>query len=180
MTSTPADPARPAQHRSEPAFDAGERAMLEGWLDYHRATLALKCAGLTDAQLRTAPLPPSELSLMGLVRHLADVERHWFQRVAAGEQAPPLHYTEEDPDGEFHLTGADTWAQAEAAWLTEIAASRATASRLALDDPAAGTDSSTGGHPSLRWIHTHLIEEYARHNGHADLIREQLDGATGE
>ncbi|WP_351234679.1 DinB family protein [Streptomyces sp. NPDC002133] len=165
--------------RTEPSTVAGERAMLEGFLDYHRETLAMKCAGLDDAQLRRAPLSPSELSLLGLVRHLADVERHWFRRVLADEQAPPLYYSEADPDGEFHVGEQDTWDEAHATWRAEIAKAREAAASRTLDDVS--TRKGQAGEPfSLRWIYTHMIEEYARHNGHADLIREQIDGATGE
>lgn len=166
--------------RSEPAVDADERTMLEGWLDYHRETLALKCEGLTDEQLRTASVPPSELSLMGLVRHMSEVERSWFRRVLADEDAGPLYYSEADRDGEFHMTEADTWQEAYATWQAEIDAARRNAAGVALDDPSRGRHRFSADPYSLRWIYTHMIEEYARHNGHADLIRERLDGATGD
>lgn len=166
--------------RTVPAVDADERTMLEGWLDYHRSTLARKCAGLTDEQLRTASVPPSELSLMGLVRHMAEVERSWFRRVLADEDAGPLYYSEADRDGEFHLTGADTWQEAYATWQSEIDAARRNAAGFALDDRSRGRSRFTDEPYTLRWIYNHMIEEYARHNGHADLIRERLDGATGE
>ncbi|MFJ5177510.1 DinB family protein [Streptomyces griseoviridis] len=166
--------------RREPATDADERTMLEGWLDYHRQTLAHKCAGLTDAQLRTPSVAPSTLSLMGLVRHMAEVERSWFRRVLVGEDAPPIYYSDADPDGEFRLTEADTWAEAYATWQAEIDTARRHAADLALDDPSTGRHRRTGEVFSLRWILAHMIEEYARHNGHADLLRECLDGATGE
>ncbi|MEU9354606.1 DinB family protein [Streptomyces griseoloalbus] len=166
--------------RSEPANDADERTMLEGWLDYHRRTLARKCEGLTDDQLRTASVPPSELSLMGLVRHMAEVERSWFRRVLASEDAGPLYFTEADRDGEFHLTEADTWQEAYATWQAEIGVARRNAAGFALDDLSRGRSRHTGEPFSLRWIYTHMIEEYARHNGHADLLRERIDGATGD
>ncbi|MFE1190261.1 MULTISPECIES: DinB family protein [Streptomyces] len=165
--------------RSAPALDAAERTMLEGWLDYHRVTLAMKCAGLTDAQLREASVPPSEFTLLGLVRHLAENERGWFREVLAGEELPPIYGTEEDPDGEFHVTEEDTWEEARTTWETEIEAARANAAKLGLDGLSAGVGKA--GKPfTLRWIYTHMIEEYARHNGHADLVRERIDGATGE
>ncbi|MFF9689688.1 DinB family protein [Streptomyces sp. NPDC014623] len=167
-----------ADERSTPPLDAPERKMLEGWLDYHRATLAMKCAGLTDAQLREASVPPSEFTLLGLVRHLTENERGWFREVLAGEDVPPVYGTDADPDGEFHLTDADTWEEARATWLAEIEAARANAAKVALDDLSVGVGKR--GEPfSLRWIYTHMIEEYARHNGHADLLRERIDGATG-
>ncbi|MEV5547587.1 DinB family protein [Streptomyces sp. NPDC052309] len=166
--------------RREPANDADERTMLEGWLDYHRSTLAWKCEGLTDAQLRTASVAPSGLSLMGLVRHMAEVERSWFRRVLADEDAGPIYYGDEDPDGEFRLTEADTWQEAYTTWQTEIAIARRHAAGFRLDEMSRGKHRRTGERFSLRWIHTHMIEEYARHNGHADLIRECIDGATGD
>jgi uncharacterized damage-inducible protein DinB len=166
--------------RTEPANDADERTMLEGWLDYHRRTLARKCEGLTDDQLRTASVPPSELSLMGLVRHMAEVERGWFRQVLADEDAGPLYFSEADPDGEFHLTDADTWQEAYGTWQAEIDTARRNAAGFALDDLSRGRSRRTGEPFSLRWIYTHMIEEYARHNGHADLLRERVDGTTGD
>lgn len=166
--------------RREPAEDADERTMLEGWLDYHRQTLAWKCEGLSDAQLRIAAVEPSELSLMGLVRHMAEVERGWFRTVLVGDDRGPLYYSEEDRDGEFHLTEADTWAEAYATWQAEIATARTHAADFGLDDLSKGRSRHSGKQFNLRWIYTHMIEEYARHNGHADLIRERVDGATGD
>jgi hypothetical protein len=166
--------------RHEPAQTAGERAMLEGWLDYHRETLAWKCEGLTDEQLRTASVPPSELSLMGLVRHMAEVERAWFRKVLVGDDPGPIYGTEEDPDGEFHLTEGDTWREAYGTWQAEIETARRHAAGFGLDDLSKGRSRFTDEPFSLRWIYTHMIEEYARHNGHADLVRERIDGATGD
>ncbi|MEV6167483.1 DinB family protein [Streptomyces sp. NPDC051954] len=166
--------------RRLPAHTADERTMLEGWLEYHRQTLAVKCEGLSDAQLRTASVEPSELSLLGLVRHMADVERSWFRRVLADEDAGPIYYSEEDLDGEFHLTEADTWEEARATWQAEIETARRNAARFGLDDITEGKHRRTGERYNLRWLYTHMIEEYARHNGHADLIRERLDGAVGD
>ncbi|MEV7083704.1 DinB family protein [Streptomyces sp. NPDC093516] len=166
--------------RSMPATTADERTMLEGWLEFHRQTLAWKCEGLSDEQLRTASAPPSELSLLGLVRHMADVERSWFRRVLANEDAPPLYFSDDDLDGEFHLTEADTWAEAGSTWQGEIEAARANAARFGLGDISEGKHRRTGERYNLRWIYTHMIEEYARHNGHADLLRERIDGVTGD
>ncbi|MCF1597937.1 DinB family protein [Streptomyces muensis] len=166
--------------RLEPATTADERTMLEGWLDYHRQTLAWKCEGLTDAQLRTASVEPSELSLMGLVRHMAEVERIWFRQVLMAEDPGPIYYSEEDPDGEFHLTEADTWEEAYATWQAEIDIARRNAAGFGLDDLSKGRSRPSGEQFNLRWILTHMIEEYARHNGHADLVRERVDGATGD
>ncbi|MFE9452989.1 DinB family protein [Streptomyces sp. NPDC006739] len=166
--------------REEPALDAGERDMLEGWLDYHRQTLAWKCEGLTDAQLRTASVEPSELSLLGLVRHMAEVERFWFQEVLLGEDLGVLYCSEEDPDGDFHFTDADTWDEAYGTWRAEVDRARRNAAGLALDAFSRGRSRSTDQPFNLRWIYTHMIEEYARHNGHADLVRERVDGTTGD
>ncbi|MFF8845313.1 DinB family protein [Streptomyces sp. NPDC015127] len=165
--------------RTEPATTAAERDMLEGWLDYHRETLISKCAGLSDEQLRTASVEPSSLTLMGLVRHLADVERWWFRQVMAGEEIGALYYTEEDPDGDFRTTDEVTWDRTLADWRAEVAAAREAAAARGLDDLSVGRTSRNTTY-NLRWIITHMIEEYARHNGHADLLRERIDGMTGE
>jgi hypothetical protein len=165
--------------RREPSTTADERAMIEGWLDYHRQTLAWKCEGLTEAQLRTASVEPSELTLMGLVRHMAEVERYWFHEILLGTDLGVLYCNDEDPDGDFHFTEADTWDEAYSTWQAEMDSARRHAAGVGLDDVSKGT-SRSGELFSLRWIITHMIEEYARHNGHADLIRERLDGATGD
>ncbi|WP_155056687.1 DinB family protein [Streptomyces blattellae] len=166
--------------RRLPGNTADERTMLEGWLEYHRQTLVLKCEGLTDAQLRSSSVEPSSLSLMGLVRHMAEVERSWFRRVLTDEDAGPLYYSDADPDGEFRLTEADTWDEARATWQAEIEVARRNAARFGLDDLSEGKHRRTGKRFNLRWLYTHMIEEYARHNGHADLIRERIDGSTGD
>ncbi|WP_338675296.1 DinB family protein [Streptomyces sp. SCSIO 30461] len=168
-----------SSERTEPSITAGERDMLEGWLDFHRETLALKCVGLDDKQLREPSVPPSDLNLLGLVRHMAEVERHWFRRILVGEDVSPLFYTEEDPDGDHHVTTDDTWEQAHGAWQNEISRAREHTAPRSLDDLSAGT-SKSGEQFNLRWIYVHMIEEYARHNGHADLLRERIDGATGD
>ncbi|MFD3944682.1 DinB family protein [Streptomyces sp. NPDC058579] len=165
--------------RTEPSTLAGEREMLEGWLDYHRQTLALKCRGLDEAQLRTASAPPSNLTLLGLVRHMADVERGWFRRVMADERAERIYSTAEDTDRAFRVTDADTWEETHAVWQREIEGARAVAAAHGLDDVSTGKHRS-GEVFNLRWIYTHMIEEYARHNGHADLLRERIDGSTGD
>jgi uncharacterized damage-inducible protein DinB len=166
--------------RTVPAPTADERTMLEGWLEFHRQTLAWKCEGLSDEQLRTAAAEPSDLSLMGLVRHMADVERSWFRRVLTGEDVQPIYWSDENRDGEFHLTEADTWQEAHTTWQAEIETARRNAARFGLDDITEGKHRRTGERFNLRWLYTHMIEEYARHNGHADLLRERIDGATGD
>lgn len=169
--------------RHEP-FVADERTMLEGWLDYHRDTLLHKCAGLTAEQLRTASVEPSALTLLGLVRHMAEVERWWFRIRAAGQQLSGLYEgdgDDDDPDADFNAV-ADADPEAAFATLTaEVAAAKAAAADLSLDHtfPHPGHHHD-GQDVSLRWVYVHLIEEYARHNGHADLIRERIDGVTGD
>ncbi|MFD7030039.1 DinB family protein [Streptomyces sp. NPDC059917] len=170
----------PTTDRTEPSTTANERDMLDGWLDFHRATLAWKCAGLTDEQLRRTPLEPSGLSLLGLVRHMSEVERYWFREITLGEDLEDLYCTEEDPDAEFHLTEEDTWDEAEQIWREEIERARQAVAGRSLDEVSIGRSSRSGEHFNLRWVYTHMIEEYARHNGHADLLREHIDGATGE
>jgi uncharacterized damage-inducible protein DinB len=166
--------------RRMPATTADERTMLEGWLEFHRQTLAWKCEGLTDEQLTSPAVEPSDLSLLGLVRHMADVERSWFRRVLTNEDVAPLYWSDDDLDGEFRLTEADTYAEAHAAWQAEIETARSNAARFGLDDISEGKHRRTGERFNLRWLYTHMIEEYARHNGHADLIRERIDGSTGD
>ncbi|GAA3368847.1 DinB family protein [Streptomyces sannanensis] len=164
--------------RTVPSTTADERSMLEEWLDFHRETLAGKCAGLTEEQLGEASVAPSELSLLGLTRHMAEVERHWFRRILIGEDPGGIYDSEEDPDGDFHHGETDTWAEAHDTWQAEIARAREIAAGLTLDDLSTGPHRA-GKTFNLRWIYVHMIEEYARHNGHADLIRERIDGATG-
>lgn len=155
-----------------------ERRMLADVLGAQRATLELKCSGLnTELALRT--VEPSTLSLLGLVRHLADVERRWFRRVLAGQQAPARFSTADDPDGDFNGATPDPVVIAAAwdAWRTEVAfAEQFTAAASTLD--IEGHDGWRGT-VSLRWVLIHMIEEYARHNGHADILRERIDGAIG-
>ena len=155
-----------------------ERAMLEGWLDWHRQTLLSKCAGLTGEQLATRSVEPSTLSLLGLVRHMAEVERGWFRTSAAGEQLPPIFYSDDNQDGDFD-DGTAASAEADfAVYHAEVGAGpqdRRHACRWS-------TRSPPRAHPeiSMRWVFLHMIEEYARHNGHADLLRQRIDGATGD
>jgi len=168
--------------RTEPSTLADERSMLDGWLEYHRDTLALKCAGLDDAQLREAAAPPSSLTLLGLVRHMAEVERGWFRNVLVDGKLPPLYFSDADPDGDFHPGDGDTYAEAYATWQEEIAQARELVAGRGLDELSEGPrrTRNTAERYNLRWIYTHMIEEYARHNGHADLLRERIDGSTGD
>ena len=161
-----------------PPLDADERATLEGWLDFYRATLSLKCDGLTDDLLRTASAPPSQLTLLGLVQHMAEVERNWFRRVLLGEEIAPLYEpatATNGQDGGFDLTGDSTFSAARTAWTGEIAQARANCADRDLGE----TSPFMGARVTLRWIYNHMIGEYARHAGHADLIRERIDGGTG-
>jgi uncharacterized damage-inducible protein DinB len=176
----------PAPDRVDPPFRDGERAAVEAWLEFHRATLLHKCAGLSAEQLGTRSVPPSSLSLRGLVRHMTEVERQWFRRVLAGQAAAPLYYDDDnDPDGDFDGVGRDGDDPATAvprelaAFAEELQASRELAAEHgSLDDVCVGL--RRGEQVSLRWVFLHMIEEYARHNGHADLLRECIDGVTGD
>jgi uncharacterized damage-inducible protein DinB len=167
--------------RPRPGLQAGERDMLSGWLDFHRAILLWKCEGLSDEQLKRRSVPPSALSLLGLVRHMADVERGWFRQVLLGQDVPDLYPAPDDPDADFNgVDGADAAADL-AAFEAECAEARkAVAAAPDLDMLSAQRSQRTGQQFSLRWILSHMIEEYARHNGHADLLRETIDGATGD
>jgi len=163
-----------AIERNEPPYETDERTMLEAWLEYHRATLAMKCEGLTPDQLRTRSMPPSDLSLLGLVRHMAEVENNWFRFWLAGDG--PVTRWEGDED--FAVDGADV-SEAFDYWRQECANARAVLARFAsLDDVGAGQ--TVGAGISVRWTLVHMIEEYARHNGHADLLREAIDGTRGD
>jgi uncharacterized damage-inducible protein DinB len=162
--------------RTDVPRTGGERELLRAYLDFHRETLALKCAGLPDDDLRRRPTP-SSLSLLGLVRHMAEVERSWFRRVVDGQDVPLVW----SPDGDFQVAyDASEASRQEAfdAWEAEIAHARAI-ERAAESLDVTGVDRRSGDAYSLRRVMVHLIQEYARHNGHADVIREAIDGATG-
>ena len=166
-----------ADERIEPPLTGSERETLRAYLDWHRATLAGKCAGLADEDLRRRSMPPSTLSLLGLVRHMAEVERSWFRRVIAGEDVPLVW----SPDGDFQVAyaadDADP-AEAFAAWEAEVSHARRI-ERAAPSLEVTGVDRKDGTAYSLRLVLLHVIQEYARHNGHADLLREGIDGVTG-
>jgi uncharacterized damage-inducible protein DinB len=169
----------PTVDRADPPLVSGDREALEAWLDLHRGTLPHKCSGLTAEQLKQRAVSPSGLSLLGLVRHMTEVERWWFRMHGGGEDLDWPY----DPD----QTGADfddlDDAHARAnldAYVAEIDAARSAVAGKDLDE----TVPSRGHHPErrrdIRWLYLHMIEEYARHNGHADLLRERIDGATGD
>jgi hypothetical protein len=164
--------------RPEAPLVAGERVALAAWLDYHRATLRLKCEGLTGEQLVQQSIPPSRLSLLGLVRHMAGVEWWWFERVFAHGPLPSPLPDDPDPDADFHLLVPGEAEAALAAWERQCAHSRTIeASASSLD---VLTRSPVRRPRDLRWVMVHMIEEYARHNGHADLLRECVDGTVGD
>jgi uncharacterized damage-inducible protein DinB len=163
--------------RIGPPLIAGEREMLRAFLDYHRATLAMKCDGLSDEELRRRSMPPSALSLLGLVRHMAEVERLWFRRVINGEDISLVWSDEGDFQVAYDASEA-TRAEAFGAWQAEVEQARR------IEREAESLD-VTGHQPrwdedvSLRLVMLHLMHEYARHNGHADLLREGIDGTVG-
>jgi uncharacterized damage-inducible protein DinB len=169
----------------QPAGD--ERATLTGFLDYYRQVLLRKLDGVSDADARRTTVEPSDLNLLGLLRHLADVERNWFRRVFTGDGSPPLFYgashPEGDTDGDHHPGATDTVASALELWRREVEHSRIVVAAAELDTPAVVAGRRDGrpyGPVNLRWILVHMIEEYARHCGHADLLRERIDGMTGD
>jgi uncharacterized damage-inducible protein DinB len=167
----------PPVSRQHTPYIAGERQMLEAWLDFHRQTLLRKCSGLTVAQLKQRTAPPSSLSLLGIVRHMAEVERGWFRRRIAGEDVGYLYSSEADPDGEFdHVDAADAARDLDT-YRCEIELARAAVAGRDLDETFFHT--RRNAQMSVRWVFVHMVEEYARHNGHADLLRERIDGATG-
>jgi uncharacterized damage-inducible protein DinB len=169
----------------DPRFTAGtppegERATLLDYLRGYRLTMEMKCSGLDAAQLARRSVPPSTMSLLGLIRHMADVERHWFRRVMAQAGAPPLYWSQELDDADW-LGAVDDPATVEDAWRAwreEVAF----AEKFVADSPdlgIKGTDRDGTG-VELRSVLVHMIEEYARHCGHADLLRERIDGRVGQ
>ncbi len=166
--------------RNHPDSQADERTTLTGFLNFQRETLAWKCADLSAEQLARRAVPCTTMSLLGIVRHMAEVERIWFRVVLSQQPPVPHFYSDEDTDGEFNDAVADDEVVAIgfATWRAEIAyAESFVASAPNLD--VAGTN-KWGETMSLRWILVHMVEEYARHNGHADLLRQTIDGRAGE
>jgi uncharacterized damage-inducible protein DinB len=184
------DEARADEHgRPEPPRDSGEAATLLGFLDYQRETLQRKCRGLSDQQLRVA-LAPSPITLGGLLKHLACVEDSWFTEVVGGQPLPEPWASvdfDADPDWTFQSAAADSGDALRALWAERVNRARSIV-EAQLSQGEVGALSQT--HPvlywgdqervSLRWVLAHMIEEYARHNGHADLIRESIDGQIGD
>lgn len=167
----------PSVTRVDEPLVASERPVLEGFLDWYRATLLYKCAGLSAEQLARQAVPPSNLSLLGLIRHMAEVERAWFRLRFAGQQVDRLYVTEENPDADIECGTPATAESDYAIFVSELDAARTAAAGHDLDETFIG---SRGKPISLRWVYVHMIEEYARHCGHADLIRESIDGAKGD
>jgi hypothetical protein len=173
MTDQPTD-----DPRVDPPYIADERTMLDGWLDYHRDTLLWKCHGLSDEQLKTASAPPSNLTLLGLVRHMAEVERGWFAPFVGADKTW-IFCTPDDLDGDFdNVADADAAADFET-YRREVDLYRRELPAVSIDATTLHGREGKQKEFSLRWVYLHMIEEYARHNGHADLIRERIDGVTG-
>ncbi|MFT4125818.1 MAG: DinB family protein [Gordonia sp. (in: high G+C Gram-positive bacteria)] len=160
--------------RVHPPQSAAERASLTAFLDYHRATLAMKCEGVADDDLKRCAVAPSVLTLLGLIRHMAAVELSWFSVVLGGADAQPIWATNAD-DG-FMVDASDV-RETFVRWHDACSASRGILAQLPDLDYTVEFD----GEPySVRYVLLHMIEEYARHNGHADLLREAIDGQVGE
>jgi hypothetical protein len=167
----------PPAPRIDPPNVADERVMLDSWLDYHRQTLQMKCAGLTAVELRRRAVEPSALSLIGLVRHMTEVERAWFRRRVAGEDVGFLYCSDDNPDGDFDDVDTTDVAADIAAFAREVELARAAVAGRPLDETFFLSHRAVD--MSVRWVYVHMVEEYARHNGHADLLRERIDGQTG-
>jgi uncharacterized damage-inducible protein DinB len=167
----------PEDKRVGPQNFAPEREMLRAFLDYQRATLAMKCEGLTTDELSQRSMPPSTLSLLALVRHLAEVERTWFRRVFEDNDAPMIWSEEVDFQAAFQTSGS-TAQEAFAAWESEVEHSRRV-ERAASSLDVAGYQPRWDEEVSLRMVLIHVLLEYGRHNGHADLLREGIDGTVG-
>ncbi|GCD94776.1 DinB family protein [Embleya hyalina] len=163
--------------RPTPPVTGDEREMMRAFLDFHRATLAMKCEGLSDEELRRRSMPPSTLSLLGLVRHMAEVERTWFRRVINAEDIPLVWSDEGDFQVAYDASGS-TRSEAFAAWEAEVAHSRRIEAEAESLD-VIGHNARWDQDVSLRLVMLHLMHEYARHNGHADFLREGVDGTVG-
>lgn len=165
--------------RNDGPMTGNERPVLDHWLDLYRDTVLLKIAGLNADQLARRTVPPSSMSLIGTVRHLTEVEAYWLRVVLLDEQDVADYYcTPTSPDGDFDDVNSTTAAADVAAYRSELVTTRANTSAWPdLDAPVRGL--RKGNPVNLRWILVHLIEEYARHLGHMDLLREALDGRTG-
>ncbi|HEY2552416.1 MAG TPA: DinB family protein [Streptosporangiaceae bacterium] len=158
------------ERRNEP-----EQEMLRDWLDWHRATLLRKCAGLDATRLARRAVPPSNLSLLGLVRHMSDTERGWVRQTFRGEQVPDLYYRADAPTADFDEIDPASAEEDFDYYLAECRAVDAALAGADLDDTFTFREQPI----SVRWMWQHLVEEYARHNGQADMLREAIDGSAG-
>jgi uncharacterized damage-inducible protein DinB len=166
-----------AQGRPEPPYDGDERDTMAGYLDFQRATVRWKLAGLSDADARRSVVPSPLTTLAGVVKHLIDVERYWFQQVLDGRDDLTYAWTRDDLDGDWRIEPGETVAGLLAGYDEACAQSRDVLARLSLDGSGRRPD---GTEVSVRWVLAHMLEETARHAGHADLLRELVDGVTGE
>jgi uncharacterized damage-inducible protein DinB len=164
-------------HRIGPPSLGDERETMRVFLDYHRATLMMKCEGLGDEELKRRSMPPSTLTLLGLVRHLAEVERTWFRRVINAEDIPLIWSPDFDFQAAYDGSGSSR-EEAFAAWEAEVEHSRRI-ERAAESLDVTGYQARWEQTVSLRLVMLHMIHEYARHNGHADFLREGIDGTVG-
>jgi hypothetical protein len=167
-----------SEFRVDPPTTAGERELLQGFLDFHRGTLLWKVSGLSGEQLVEKPVSPSTMSLVGLVRHLGEVEKYWFHRALADHPSEPKYWTAEHPDGDFDLVDPAQAEQDVADFRAIVKTSDELAAAYPLDHLFIRPNHDSPY--SLRYLYIHMIEEYARHNGHADLLRQSVDGSTGE
>ena len=166
------------ESRVDPPTAAGERELLQGFLDFHRGTLLWKISGLTGDQLVQRSVEPSSMSLLGLIRHLTEVERYWYQTCLAQLPAEAKFWTDEHPDGDFDLADAAQAEQDVRDYRAIVKTSDELIASYDLDHTFKRPRRE--GDYSVRYLLIHLIEEYARHNGHADFLRERIDGLTGE
>lgn len=166
----------PLPKRPEPALSGPEGAQLASWIDFYRATLLMKCAELSVEQLSLASVPPSTMTLLGILRHMTMVEQYWYQVIFAGLDVE-LFYKNGDPDGDFKYLGDTALDEVEERFRVTCGLSRDLIGGHDLDEVAPVL--RHGNEVDLRWIQLHMIEEYARHCGHADLLRECIDATTG-
>jgi uncharacterized damage-inducible protein DinB len=156
-----------------------ERFILTTMLAFHRATLAMKCQGLDDVQLATRSISTSNLTLLGLLRHMTEVERYWFEEMFDGLAPAPFYDNSIDPDADFNDLDSAPVSLVIDRWLERATLSDACIATHDLESSGVGTIHWTGQRVTMRFIVVHLIDEYARHCGHADLLREAIDGSRG-
>jgi hypothetical protein len=166
-----------APERANVPVSGDERTQLDAWLDFQRATLLKKCDGLSAAQMKERPVATSRLSLLGIIRHMTFVEQVWFETTFAGRDTSDYYKTDGDRDADFNDLDSAALEVVIDLFLKSVKVSRELSAGHSLDELA--KNPRRGREVHLRWIYVHLIVEYARHNGHADLIRELVDGTTG-